>query len=167
MENFCIVEKSVLIFHMNCFVTAHWTRTACLFRMFCVSFQSQTISLNPSEVKVKITKEKLSSSFSILCLTTDLIHQGHERRKKNKSTAQHVRAATRSIKCERQWRHFALATDGLTLLANNMAAYPLRISNSVCPLLISSTCLISVHTIYNHVKSIICYLCFMQHAWSC
>ena len=38
--------------------------------------------------------------FSILCLTTDLVHQGHERRKKKKSTAQHVRAATRSIKWE-------------------------------------------------------------------
>ena len=105
--------------------------------------------------------------FSILCLTTDLVYQSHERRKKKKSTAQHVRAPTRSIKCERQWRHVALATDGPTLLANNMAAYPLRISNSVCPLLISNTCLMSVHTIYNHVKSIICYLCFMQHAWSC
>ena len=82
-------------------------------------------------------------------------------------TAQHVRAATRSIKCERQWRHVALATAGPMLLTNNMAAYPLRISNSVCPLRISNTCLMSVHTIYNHVKSIICYLCFMQHAWSC
>ena len=82
-------------------------------------------------------------------------------------TAQHVRAATRSIKCERQWRHVALATAGPMLVANNMAAYPLRINNSVCPLRISNTCLMSVHTIYNHVKSIICYLCFMQHAWSC
>ena len=85
----------------------------------------------------------------------------------NTFTAQHVRAATRSIKCERQWRHVALATAGPMLLANNMVAYPLHISNSVCPLCISNTCLMSVHTIYNHVKSIICYLCFMQHAWSC
>ena len=82
-------------------------------------------------------------------------------------TAQHVRAATRSIKCERQWRHVALATAGPMLVTNNMAAYPLRISNSVCPLRISNTCLMSVHTIHNHVKSIICYLCFMQHVWSC
>ena len=44
--------------------------------------------------------------FSILCLTTDPIHQGHEKRKEIRDvstfTAQHVRAATRSIKCERQ-----------------------------------------------------------------
>ena len=44
--------------------------------------------------------------FSILCLTTDFIHQGHEERKEIRDvstfTAQHVRAATRSIKCERQ-----------------------------------------------------------------
>ena len=37
------------------------------------------------------------------------------------------------------------------LVANNMAAYPLRISNSVCPLRISNTCLMSVHTIYNNL----------------
>ena len=89
-------------------------------------------------------------------------------RKERNPWRQHVhRAATRSIKCERQWRHVALATTGPMLVANNMAAYPLRISNSVCPLRISNTCLMSVHTIYNHVKSIICCLCFMQHAWGC
>jgi len=44
----------------------------------------------------------MTNTFSILCLTTDPVHQGHERRKKKKSTAQHVGAATRSIKCERQ-----------------------------------------------------------------
>ena len=37
-------------------------------------------------------------------------------------TAQHVRAATRLIKCERQLRHVALATAGPMLVANNMAA---------------------------------------------
>ena len=45
-------------------------------------------------------------TFSILCLTMDPIHQGHEKRKEIRDvstfTAQHVRAATRSIKCERQ-----------------------------------------------------------------
>ena len=82
-------------------------------------------------------------------------------------TAQNVRAATRSIKCERQWCHVALATAGPMLIANNIAAYPLHISNSEFPLRISNKCLMSVHTIYNHVKSKICYLCFMQHAWSC
>ena len=51
-------------------------------------------------------------------------------------TAQHVRA-----------------TAGPMLVANNMAAYPLGISNSVCPLRISNTCLMSVHTIYNRVTS--------------
>ena len=44
--------------------------------------------------------------FSILCLTTEPIHQGHEKRKEIRDvstfTAQHVRAATRSIKCEKQ-----------------------------------------------------------------
>ena len=48
----------------------------------------------------------LESFFSILCLTTDFIHQGHEKRKEIRDvstfTAQHVRTATRSIKCERQ-----------------------------------------------------------------
>ena len=94
------------------------------------------------------------------------IHQGHEKEIRDISTftAQHVRAATRSIKCERQCRHVALATAGPMQVSNNMAAYPLRISNSVCPLRINNTCLMSVHTIYNHVKSIICCLCFRQHA---
>ena len=49
---------------------------------------------------------KYSVIFSILCLTTDPIHQGHEKRKEIRDvrmfTAQHVRAATLSIKCERQ-----------------------------------------------------------------
>ena len=89
-------------------------------------------------------------------------------RKERNPWRQHVHRATRPRsyaieKCERQWRHVALATAGPMLVANNMAAYPLGISSSVCPLRISSTCLMSVH----HVKSIICYLCFMQHAWSC
>ena len=48
-------------------------------------------------------------------------------------------------------RHVALATAGPMLVANNMAAYPLGISNSVCPLRISNTCLMSVHTIYNNL----------------
>ena len=67
-------------------------------------------------------------------------------------TAQHVRAATRLIKCERQWRHVALATAGPMLLANNMVAYPLRISNSVCLLRISNTCVMSVHNIQSRQK---------------
>ena len=66
------------------------------------------------------------SNISILCLTTDPIHQGHEKRKEildvSTFTAQHVRAATRSIKFERQWRHFALATAGPMVVANIMAA---------------------------------------------
>ena len=70
------------------------------------------------------------SVFSILYLTTDLVHQGHERRKKKKSTAQHVRAATRSIKCERQWRHVALTTAGPIPVTNNMAAYQFSVSAS-------------------------------------
>ena len=53
-------------------------------------------------------------------------------------TTQHVRAATRSIKCERQRRHVALATASLMLVENTMAVYPLRISNSVCPLRVSN-----------------------------
>ena len=69
-------------------------------------------------------------SFSVLCLTTDLVHQGHERRKKKKSTAQHVRPATRSIKCERQWRHVALETAGPIPFTNNMAAYQFSVSAS-------------------------------------
>ena len=68
--------------------------------------------------------------FSILCLTTDPVHQGHERKKKNKSTAQHVRAATRSTKCERQWRHVSLATAGPIPVTNNMAAYQFSVSAS-------------------------------------
>jgi hypothetical protein len=61
--------------------------------------------------------------FSILCLTTHLIHQGHEKRKEIRDvsafTAQHVRAA-------------------LSVLHMAQKIY--------------------------HVKSIICYLCFMLHA---
>jgi len=54
----------------------------------------------------KTSEKKLQFFFSILCLTTDPIHQGHEKIKEIRDVitfpAQHVRAATRSIKCERQ-----------------------------------------------------------------
>jgi hypothetical protein len=116
-----------------------------------------------------------SCPFSINFYYIMLDHGPHPPRSREKKeirdistfTEQHVRAVTRAIKCERQWRHVALATAGPVLVVNNMAAYPLRISNSVCPLRISNTCLMSVHTIYGQVESVICYLCFMQHAWCC
>ena len=51
-------------------------------------------------------KRVKEGTFSILCLTTDPIHQGHEKRKEIRDvstfTARHVRAATQSIKCQRQ-----------------------------------------------------------------
>ena len=89
-----------------------------------------------------------------------LDHGPHPQRSREKKgirdvstfTAQHVRAATRSIKCERQLRHVALAMAGPMLVSNNMAAYQLGIINSVCPFRIINTCLMSVHTIYNNVN---------------
>ena len=45
-----------------------------------------------------------------------------EIRNVNTFTAQHARAATRSTKSDRKWRHVALATAGPILVANNMAA---------------------------------------------
>jgi len=89
-------------------------------------------------------------------------------RKERNPWRQHVHRAQRPRRCafencERQWRQFALATAGPMLVANNTAGYPVGTSKSVCQLRISNTCLMRVH----HVKSIICYPCFMQHAWSC
>ena len=69
---------------------------------------------------------RFKNFFSIICLTTDPIHQSHEKRKEIREvstcTAQHVRAATQSIKCKRQSRHVALANAGPMVVTNNMAA---------------------------------------------
>ena len=80
--------------------------------------------------------------ISILCLTTDPIHQGHEKRKK--SGRQHVHRATRprSYAIDKVWEEVTSRC-----LGNGR-------SDSRCKQ-------------YGGVQSIICYLCFMQHAWSC
>ena len=79
--------------------------------------------------------------FSILCLTTDPIHQGH---KKRNPWRQHVHRATRprSYAIDKVWEAVTSRC-----LGNGR-------SDARCKQ-------------YGGVTSIICYLCFMQHAWSC
>jgi hypothetical protein len=101
----CIILylKQVIYWYQNRFVFRSY------FSLFVISHFSLIISLSTFLLSVQLNttyKCNILQLFSILCLTTDSIHQGHEKRKEIRDvstfTAQHVRAATRSLKCERQ-----------------------------------------------------------------